>query len=99
MTDEDYIRLAIDEAQEALNAVEKQKQRIANLTKDQTIQLSNNEQEKIQLEKSIEGNKFENAVLKVKLENNKKALDSLTQAGLQIQKVKQMHLERQRNVN
>ena len=95
----DKIQLQIDEAQEALDAVEKQKQRIANQTKDQTIQLSNNEQEKIQLEKSIESNKFENAVLKVKLENNKKAQDSLAQAGVQIQKVKQMHLERQRKVN
>ena len=95
----DKIQLQIDEAQEALDAVEKQKQRIANQTKDQTIQLSNNEQEKIQLEKSIESNKFENAVLKVKLENNKKAQDSLAQAGLQIQKVKQMYQERQRKVN
>ncbi len=95
----DKIQLQIDEAQHALDAVEKQKQRIANQGKDLTIQLGNNGQEKIQLEKSIESNKFENAVLKVKLDNNKKAQDSLAQAGVQIQKVKQMHQERQRKVN
>lgn len=95
----DKIQAQINEAQQALDAVEKQKQRITNQTKDLTIQLSNNEQEKVQLDKSIETNKFENALLKVKLENNKKAQDSLAQAGVQIQKVKQMHLERQRKVN
>jgi hypothetical protein len=95
----DKIQLQIDEAQQAMDAVEKQKQRITNQTKDLTIQLGNNEQEKIQLDKSQEANKFENAVLKVKLENNKKAQDSLAQAGVQIQKVKQMHAERQRKVN
>ncbi len=93
------IQIQIDEAQQALDAVEKQKQRIANQSKDLTIQLGNNEQEKIQLEKSMDNNKLENAVLKVKLENNKKAQDSLAQSGIQIQKVKQMHKERQRKVN
>jgi len=61
--------------------------------------LSNNEQEKVRLDKSIETNKFENTLLKVKLENNKKAQGSLAQAGIQIQKVKQMHLEREQKVN
>jgi len=95
----DKIQLQIDEAQQAMDAVDKQKQRIANQTKDLTIQFGNNEQEKVQLDKSIEANKLENALLKVKLDNNKKARDSLEQAGVQIQKVKQMHLERQRKVN
>ena len=95
----DKIQVQIDEAQQALDAVEKQKQRITNQTKDLTIQLSNNEQEKVQLDKSLEVNKFENAVLKVKLLNNTKAQDSLAEAGVQIQKMKQMHLERQRKVN
>jgi len=95
----DKIQAQIDEAQQAFDAVEKQKQRITNQTKDLTIQLSNNEQEKVQLDKSLEANKFENAVLKVKIFNNTKAQDSLAVAGVQIQKVKQMHLERQRKVN
>jgi predicted RNase H-like nuclease (RuvC/YqgF family) len=92
------IQVQIDEAQQALDAVEKQKQRTANQTKDLTIQLSNNEQEKVQLDKSLEINKHENAALKVKLSNNMKAQDSLASAGIQIQKVKQMHVERQRKV-
>lgn len=95
----DKIQVEIDQAQEALDAVEKQKTRVANQTKDFTFQLSNNEQEKIQLDKNLEKNKFENAVLKVKLDNNKKATDSLTQAAGQIEKVKKMHEERQRKVN
>ena len=95
----DKIQAQIDEAQQALDAVEKQRQRISSQAKDLTIQLSNNQQEKVQLDKSVETNKFENTLLKVKLENNKKAQDSLAQAGVQIQKMKQMHLERQRKVN
>lgn len=95
----DKIQAQIDEAQQALDAVERQKQRIANQTKDLTIQLGNNEQEKIHLEKNLDSNKLENAVIKVKLENNVKAQDSLAQALSQIQKVKQMHMERQRKVN
>jgi predicted RNase H-like nuclease (RuvC/YqgF family) len=89
----------IDETQEALDAVEKQKQRTLNQNKDLTLKLSNNEQEKIQLEKSIEANKFENAVLKVKLENNKKAQDSLANVGVQIKKVMETHKEKQRKIN
>jgi len=89
----------IDETQEALDAVEKQKQRMLNQNKDLTLKLSNNEQEKIQLEKSIEANKFENAVLKVKLDNNKKAQDSLANVGVQIKKVMETHKEKQRKIN
>ena len=95
----DKIQTQIDETQQALDAVEKQKQRAITQNKDLTIQLGNNEQEKVQLEKSLENNKLENAVLKVKLENNKKAQDSLQQAAQQIQKVKEAHIERQRKVN
>jgi hypothetical protein len=95
----DKIQVQIDEAQEALDAVDKQKQRTANQTKDLTIQLANNKQEKTQLEKSLETNKAEDSVLNVKLNHNKKVTDSLSQSAIQIQKVKDMHLERQRKVN
>jgi hypothetical protein len=95
----DKIQIQIDEAQQALDAVEKQKQRIANQTKDLTLQMANNEQEKFQLDKTLEVNKLENAVLKVKLTNNTKAQDSLAQAGNQILKVKETQIERQRKVN
>ena len=95
----DKIQIQIDEAQQALDAVEKQKLRATNQNKDLTTQLANNDQEKIRLDKALETNKFDNAVLKVKLVNNAKAQDSLSQAGLQIQKMKDLHTERQRKVN
>jgi hypothetical protein len=95
----DKIQVQIDEAQQASDAVDKQKQRFSNQGKDLSNKLVNNGQEKIQLEKSLEANKLENAVLLVKISNNKKAQDSLARAGEQIQKVKGMHQERQRLVN
>jgi hypothetical protein len=95
----DKIQVQIDDAQEAWGAVEKQKQRLINQNKELAISLSNNEQEKLQLDKSIEANKFENAVLLVKINNNKKAQDSLARAAEQIQKIKQSHIERQKKVN
>ncbi len=89
----------INETQQALDAVEKQKQRALNQNKDLTLKLSNNEKEKIQLVKSLENNKLENATLKIKLENNKKAQDSLANAGVQIKKVMETHKEKQRKIN
>jgi hypothetical protein len=95
----DQVQKQIDETQQALDAVEKQQQRMLNQNKDLSIKLSNSDQEKIQLEKSLEANRFENAVLKVKLENNKKAQDSLLNVGVQIKKVMETHKERQRKIN
>ncbi len=95
----DQVQKQIDETQQALDAVEKQQQRMLNQNKDLTIKLSNSHQEKIQLEKSLEANKLENAVLKVKLDNNKKAQDSLVNVGAQIKKVMETHKERQRKIN
>jgi predicted RNase H-like nuclease (RuvC/YqgF family) len=93
------VQLQIDESQQALDAVEKQKQRMLNQNKDLTLKLSNNEQEKVQLEKSLEANKLENAALKTKLENNKKAQDSLANVGIQIKKVMDSHKEKQKKIN
>lgn len=95
----DQVQKQIDETQQALDAVEKQQQRMINQNKDLTIKLSNSDQEKIQLEKSLEANKLENAVLKVKLDNNKKAQDSLLNVGAQIKKVMETHKEKQRKIN
>lgn len=95
----DQVQAQIDETQQALDAVEKQQQRMLNQNKDLTIKLSNSDQEKIQLEKSLEANKLENAVLKVKLDNNKKAQDSLLNVGVQIKKVMDSHKDRQRKIN
>ncbi len=95
----DQVQLQIDETQQALDAVAKQQQRMLNLNKDLTLKLSNNEQEKTQLEKSLETNKLENAALKIRLENNKKAQDSLMNSTDQIKKVMELYKEKQRKIN
>ncbi len=93
------VQKQIDETQQAADAVEKQRQRLINQNKDMTIQLANNEKEMTQLTKSIENNKLENEALKIKLERNKKAQDSLVNAGAQILKVKETHQDRLRKIN
>jgi hypothetical protein len=95
----DKIQVLIDEAQRATDAVERQKQRLTNQTKDFVMKVGSNEQEKVQLEKSLEVNKLEHAVLLQKIENNKKSQDSIAIAGEQIKKVFEMQKERQRKVN
>lgn len=95
----DQVQKQIDETQQALDAVEKQQQRTLNQSKDLTIKVSNNEQEKIQLEKSLENNKLENVALKIRMENNKKAQDSLLNVNVQIKKVLETHKEKQRKIN
>lgn len=95
----DRVQKQIDETQQALDAVERQQQRMLNQGKDLTIKLSNNEQEKIQLEKSLENNKLENIALKIRIENNKKAQDSLVVVNSQIKKVIESQKEKQRKIN
>ena len=93
------VQQQIDEAQQALEAVQKQQQRAVNQNTDLTTKLTSNQQQKIQLEKSLENNKLENASLKVKLENNKKAQDSLANASVQIKKIMETHKEKQKKIN
>ena len=95
----DKIQLQIDEAQRAFDAVEKQQQRTVNQNKDLSNKLVNNEEQKIQLEKSLEVNKLDHAVLLQKLEDNRLSQDSLAIVNVQIKKVIEMHKERQRKVN
>jgi hypothetical protein len=93
------VQKQIDETQHAADAVEKQKQRLVNQNKEMTFQLTNNEKEKIHLQKSIENNRLEYEALLIKLEKNKKAQDSLTNVSTQIKKVKETHEERLRKIN
>jgi len=95
----DKVQKQIDETQQAVDAVERQTQRLINQNKEMTIQLVNNEKEKIHLEKSVENNRLEYEALKIKLEKNKKAQDSLANAFVQIKKVKEAHEERLRKIN
>lgn len=95
----DKIQLDIDQAQQAADAVVKQTQRTTNEGKQLQNKLTANDQEKIRLEKALEANKLEDLVLKQKIVNNKKSLDSLAQAGEKIKSVIQSHKERQGKVN
>jgi hypothetical protein len=93
------IQKEIDESQRAFDATEKQKARLTNQNKDLYLRLSNNEQEKTQLEKQLQSNSLEHAVLLQKIENNKKSQDSVANAGVQIKKVLDAQKEKQKKVN
>jgi hypothetical protein len=95
----DKIQKQIDETLRAAQAVERQTQRLSNQNKSLNSKLENNKQEKIDLEKSLVNNKIELETLIKQLEKNKKDQDSVAVAGQQIQKVLEMHRDRQRKVN
>lgn len=95
----DKIQKQIDETLRAAQAVEKQTQRLSNQNKSLNSKLENNKQEKIDLEKSLINNKIELETLTKQLAKNKKDQDSVAIAGQQIQKVLEVHRERQRKVN
>ena len=95
----DLIQKQIDETLRAAQAVERQTQRLANQNKSLNTKLTNNKQEKINLEKSLVDNKIELENLTKQLEKNKKDQDSVAVAGQQIQKVLEAHRDRQRKVN
>jgi len=95
----DQIQLQIDEAEQAVNAVEKQAQRLTSENKNLKNKLENNAQQKVQLEKSLKENELEKFVLQQKIVNNQKSQDSIALATDQIKKVAEMHRERQRKVN
>lgn len=95
----DKIQVQIDESTRALQAVERQQQRLLTDNKNLNIRLDNNQKEKIQLEKSMDVNKLEYLTLLTKLEQNKKSQDSLAIALEQVKKVVEMHKEKQKKVN
>ncbi|HEY0651784.1 MAG TPA: hypothetical protein VGD65_01610 [Chryseosolibacter sp.] len=95
----DKIQKQIDETLRAAQAVERQSQRLANQNKSLNSKIANNKQEKIELEKSLVNNKIELETLTRQLEKNKKDQDSVAVAAQQIQKVLEMHQDRQRKVN
>jgi hypothetical protein len=95
----EQIQLKIDESVRALQAVEKQQSRLVNQNKDLNIKIETNKREKIQLEKALAGNKVELETLSKKLQENKKAQDSVAAAGEQIKKVVEMHKARQTQIH
>jgi hypothetical protein len=95
----DKVQKQIDESTTALQAVERQQQKLLNQNKDLGEKLENNKQQKIELEKSIENNKIEFEALTRKIAQNKLDQDSVAFAGEQIKKVIEMQKEKQRNIN
>jgi hypothetical protein len=95
----DKIQSQIDESMRALQAVERQQQRLLNQNKEFANRLGDNKNQKIQLEKSLENNKMEFDALNKKIAQNKKDQDSVAQAGEQIKKVIEMQKDKQRKVN
>ena len=69
----DKIQVQVDESIRALQAVERQQQRMLAESKNLTLRLENNQKEKIQLEKALDVNKLEYLNLLTKIEQNKKA--------------------------
>lgn len=96
---QDKVQAQIDETQQALEAVERKQQRLTNQNKDLNGRLVNNEEQKIQLEKTLENNKLEHAVLLQRIDNNKKAQDSVANATIQIKKVMELHKAKFRSIN
>lgn len=95
----DKIQVQIDEAQQASDAVVKQAQRTQNEGESLQKKLKANDEEKIRLEKALEANRLEDLVLKQKIVNNKKSLDSLAVAGTKIKTVIDATKEKQNKVN
>jgi predicted RNase H-like nuclease (RuvC/YqgF family) len=95
----DKIQNQIDESMRALQAVERQQQRLTNQEKDFTNRLTDNKNEKLQLEKSLENNKLQFESLTKKLAQNKKDQDSIAVATEQIKKVIEMQKQKQASVN
>jgi hypothetical protein len=95
----DKIQVQIDESTRALQAAEKQQQRLLTDNKNLNVKLENNAKEKIQLEKALENNKLLNLSLLTQLDQNVKSQDSVAVVAEQIKKVVEMHKERQKKVN
>lgn len=89
----------IDETNHALQAVEKQQQRLTTQSKELNTKLEDNKREKLQIEKSLGNNKAENETLLKKIEKNKKYQDSVALAGEQIKKVIEAQKMRQAKIN
>lgn len=95
----DQIQLQIDEAQKAVEAVERKAQRLQVENKNLNNRLANNEQQKVQLEKALKENELEHLVLQQKILNNKNSQDSVAAATIQIRKALEIQKDRQRKVN
>lgn len=95
----DKIQAQIDEAQQAVEAVDKQQQR--NLNENKTLQqkIANNKNEYEQLKKALQNNRADSVSLFLKLDENQKSKDSLQMVSEKVKKALEFQKERQRKVN
>lgn len=94
----DKIQEQIDESARALQAVEKQQQRLLNQNNDLNARLEENKRDKIRLEKSLLDNGVEHENLLKRIDKNKKDQDSVALANEQIKKIIELQKEKQRKV-
>ncbi len=95
----DKIQGQIDEAQQALDAVEKQQQRAGNEHKNLQQKISNNQNEHAQLLKALQSNRTDSVALFLKLGENMKTKDSLVMVSEKVKKALEFQKERQKKVN
>jgi hypothetical protein len=95
----DRVQAQIDESLRAVQAVERQQQRLLTENRNLNLRLENNQKEKVQLEKALEANKLEYLNIQTRLEQNKKSQDSLAVVLQQVKKVLESHQERKQKIN
>jgi len=93
------VQVQIDETNRALQAVEKQHQKLTTQSKELNMQLEDNKREKLQIEKSLANNKVENETLFKKIDKNKSDQDSIALAAEQIKKVIEAQKMKQAKIN
>ncbi|MFN7490414.1 MAG: hypothetical protein ACK5QK_11850, partial [Chryseotalea sp.] len=93
------IQAQIDEAQRAVEAVEKQQQRTLSEQKTLNQKVVNNTNEFVQLTKALQSNRADSVLLQQKLVFNKKAQDSLVLVLDKVKKAVEFQKEKQRKVN
>lgn len=95
----DKIQAQIDEAQQAVEAVDKQQQRNLNENKNLQQKIVNNKNEYEQLKRALQNNRTDSVSLFLKMDENKKSKDSLQMVSEKVKKALEFQKERQRKVN
>jgi hypothetical protein len=96
---QDQVLAQIDESEQAVRAVERAQQKSVNEGGDLQMRLEETSRERVQLERALETNKFNNTILLQKLENNKKSLDSLSVALDKVKKAVELQRQKLREIH
>lgn len=93
------IQVQIDEAQQAVEAVEKQEQRTQTENRNIQQRIENNKKEHAQLKRMIQNNRTDSVNLFLRLEQNKRSTDSLRIVSDKVKRALSFQKERQQKVN